>query len=229
MKDYSLNTDEQKKYILSYKIEDGKIIVKLASREIYTIPYTEENEQSVISKMESQARKAEVKPLDIVNRALSITQPLLTPIAVVIFINNGGWFSAMLLGIFASEAILYPAWNIINVMKQRDIKKLNYFLDHQQELNDSVENNEKMLLNVSKKTVSKIKAQQNEGKKPFNINNIDNYSLKDLRTLKENFERIPSFGFRENESMLKEPTPEKQGNVLKKTFNSKKANKKTES
>ncbi len=45
MKDYSLNIDEKKQYILSYKIENQKIITKLASGESYIIPYTIENEK----------------------------------------------------------------------------------------------------------------------------------------------------------------------------------------
>lgn len=217
MKDYSLNTDEQKKYILSYKIEDGKIIAKLASGESYTIPYTEENEQSVISKMEVQARNAEVKPLSMMDKILSVSQPLILPIAIANFINYGGWFYGIVLAILVEGAIVYPAKRIINAIKKRDIKKLNYFLDHQQELNDNVGDNENMLLNVSKKTISQIKAQQAEEKKPFNINNIDNYSLSDLRTLKENLERISSFGFNEDESMLEEHGP-----VLKRTLDPKK-------
>ena len=33
MKDYSLNYDDSKKFILSYKIENGKIVEKLESLE----------------------------------------------------------------------------------------------------------------------------------------------------------------------------------------------------
>ena len=69
-----------------------------------------------------------------------------------------------------------------------------------------------MLLNVSKKTVKQIDFQNSTGKLPFNINNIDNYSLSDLKTLKENIERISAFGFNEDENVLEE-----RGPVLKKT------------
>ena len=92
MKDYSLNDDERKQYILSYKIEDEKIIAKLASRESYIIPYTKENEQLVIAKMEKQARKAKVKPLSLTEKILAVSQPLILPVAIFNFISNGGWF-----------------------------------------------------------------------------------------------------------------------------------------
>ncbi len=202
MKDYSLNTEEQKKYILSYKIEGKKIIAKLASGKSYTIPYTEENEQLVISKMKSQARKAEVEPLNIIDKILSIFLPLLLPFAIANFINYGEWILGIILVIIAKGAIKYPAKSIINAIKERDIKKLNYFLDHQQELNNNIRN-----LIVSQKTDSQIKSKQTEEKKLFNINNIDNYSLNDLINLREILKRISSFGFKEDESTLEEQRP----------------------
>lgn len=52
MKNYSLNYDDSKKFILSYKIEIGKIVAKLASGKSYTVPYSEENENKIISRME---------------------------------------------------------------------------------------------------------------------------------------------------------------------------------
>ncbi len=68
-----------------------------------------------------------------------------------------------------------------------------------------------MLLNVRKKTVEQINIQNTIKKPPLNINNIDNYSLSDLKTLKENLERISSFGFNEDEKI------KEKGPVLKKT------------
>lgn len=222
MKDYSTNSYDQKKYILSYKIENGKIVAKLASGELYTIPYNEENEQAVISKMEMQARNATTKPLQVMDKVLSITQPLILPIAIANFINNVGWFYGIILAVILGGAIVHPAKRIINAIKERDIRKLNYFLDNQQELNDNVDKSENMLLNVSKKAVEQIKSEQSHERKPFSINNIDNYSLKDLRTLKENIERISSFGFNEEESILENSSKEPQGPVLKKTLDQKK-------
>ena len=53
-----------------------------------------------------------------------------------------------------------------------------------------------------------------------NINNIDNYSLSDLKALRENIERISTFGFNEEETIL-EDTIEKKGPVLKMTLDNK--------
>lgn len=223
MKDYSLNYDDSKKFILSYKIENGKIVAKLASGELYTVPYSEENENKIISRMEKQARYAEPKPLKTLDKILAISQPLVLPIAIMNFVNNVGWFYGIMLAIIVEGAIYYPAKAIINAIKKRDIKKLNYFLDNKEELNESIEKSENMKLGVSKKAVKEIELQRSENKQPFNINNIDNYSLSDLKALRENIERISTFGFNEEEPIL-EDTIEEKGPVLKKTLDSKKNN-----
>lgn len=223
MKDYSLNYDDSKNFILSYKIENGKIVAKLASGESCTVPYSEENENKIISRMEEQARYAQPKPLQMLDKILTISQPLMLPIAIMNFVNNGGWFYGMLLAIIAEGAIYYPAKTIINAIKKRDIKKLNYFLDHKEELNENIEKNEKsenIKLGVSKKAIKQIELQKSKNKQPFNINNIDNYSLSDLKALRENIERISTFGFNEEETIL-EDTIEEKGPVLKMTLDNK--------
>ena len=177
MKDYSLNYDDSKKFILSYKIENGKIVAKLASGESCTVPYSEENENKIISRMEEQARYAQPKPLKMLDKILTISQPLMLPIAIMNFVNNGGWFYGMFLAIIVEGAIYYPAKTIINAIKKRDIKKLNYFLDHKEELNENIEKSEKsenIKLGVSKKAIKQIELQKSKNKQPFNINNIDN-------------------------------------------------------
>ena len=217
------NYDDSKKFILSYKIENGKIVAKLASGESCTVPYSEENENKIISRMEEQARYAQPKPLRMLDKILTISQPLMLPIAIMNFVNNGGWFYGMFLAIIVEGAIYYPAKTIINAIKKRDIKKLNYFLDHKEELNENIEKSEKsenIKLGVSKKAIKQIELQKSKNKQPFNINNIDNYSLSDLKALRENIKRISTFGFNEEETIL-EDTIEKKGPVLKMTLDNK--------
>ena len=207
MKDYSLDKAEKKTYILSYKINDGKIIAKLASGESYTIPYTEENEKSVISKMEKQALKAKDKSKD--NVAYKIF-----PISIVLcgtycIFTTGPAFICLSI-ITAISTAIYARKKIINIIQKRDIRKLECFLNYKDKINETIEHNENMLLNVRKKTINQIKKQQDIHKEPLNINNIDNYSLNDLITLKENLERIYSFGFNENENMIEKKGKQKK-------------------
>lgn len=52
------------------------------------------------------------------DKILTISQPLMLPIAIMNFVNNGGWFYGMLLAIIAEGAIYYPAKTIINAIKK---------------------------------------------------------------------------------------------------------------
>lgn len=45
MKNYTISNVDAKTFILNYEIKDGQIIINLASKEKYVIPYTEENEK----------------------------------------------------------------------------------------------------------------------------------------------------------------------------------------
>lgn len=221
MKNYSLNYDEAKKFILSYKIDNGKIIAKLASGELYVIPYSEKNEKEVISIMEKQAKCAKLKPFKNSDKILTILNPLILPLSIIIFLDKGGIYYGILLACMIESTIYYLTKATINAIKKRDIKKLNYFLEHKEELNESIEKSQNMKLSISKRAFKEIEVQKSENKQPFTINNIDNYSLKDLKKLKENIERISSFGFDEEEYAL-EDTVEEKGTVLKKTLGDKK-------
>ena len=209
MKDYSLNSNDSKEFILSYKIENGKIIAKLANKRLYTIPYSKENESIIISKMENQARNAKIKPLSKYDvEALKIL-PVILSMTIVNFIVQGGVFFALFLAIVAGGTIYYPTKVIIHEMKKRDIKRLNYFLDHKEELNEGFEKSKNVKFDVSKKAVKEMKLQKSQNKQPFNINNIDNYSLNDLKTLRQNIERISLFGLSEEDQLLDDKSKEK--------------------
>ena len=48
MKDYSLNYEDSKTFILNYKIEDNQIIVNLACKKECIIPYSLVNEKELL-------------------------------------------------------------------------------------------------------------------------------------------------------------------------------------
>lgn len=216
MKDYSQNYEDYTKFILSYKIENNKIIAKLASGRLYTIPYSKENEQKIISKMETQARFAEIKTTGAFNIFLAVTYPLIwLPMAIFNYINIGGLDYGVVLGINVACAILFPTKVISNLKRTHDIKKMHYFLDYKKELNEGLGKSENVKLGLSEKVIKQIELQKSTNQEPFNINNLDNYSLSDLRRVKENLDRISAFNFDETEPVL-EKTP-----VLKRTLKNK--------
>ena len=59
MKDYTLNKEDKRTFILNYEIKDNKIIVNFASGKKYEVPYTEENEKIILTLMEEQVNNSE--------------------------------------------------------------------------------------------------------------------------------------------------------------------------
>ncbi len=198
MKDYSWNFDEAETFILSYKIKDGKIVAKLASGGKYIIPYSVNNENMMLARMEEQAKYARVKPLRTLDKIFGAMYPLwLLPLYANQFISYGGWGNGILFSCVTFLSIYYPARIVNHLLKRREIKKLKLFLENKEELNEAVEKRESATIGLSRSTVKEIEKQKKENREPFNINNIDKYSLADLRVLSDNIRRAAYFGFEE--------------------------------
>lgn len=213
MKDYSNNFIDARKFILSYKIESEKIVAKLASGEEYVIPYTEDNENKILSKMEEQAKNAKPKKLQMIDKFLAIIQPLLFPIIISNFIKFGGLYYGIVLCFNAIASIYYPTKVIKNSLKNNEIKKLNYFFENKNELNENIDKSENLKNNLSKKAIREINKQESENKEPFTINTIDSFRFVELKILKDNIERMREFGFIEESPTLE--NKEEKGRVYK--------------
>lgn len=214
MKDYSLDLDDSKRFILSYKVENGKIITKLASGELLSVQYSKKKENRIITRMENQAKSAQLEPMRMSEKILTIFHSIVLPIAIVNFVSNAWWLNGLILFVVAENAIFHQIKAINHAIKRRDLKKLNYFLEHKEEINQTIELSESKRPGVSKKTGKQVDLQKSENKQPLNINNIDNYSLRDLKMLREGIERLSLHGFNEEVPKLEYPT-EESGRALK--------------
>ena len=56
MYDYSENENSRKKFILNYKKNGNQLIVKFANGVRITMPYTKDNEEKLLKKMEDQVK-----------------------------------------------------------------------------------------------------------------------------------------------------------------------------
>lgn len=59
MKDYTLNKEDERTFILNYEVKDNKIIVNFASGKKYEVPYTEEDEKIILTLMKEQVNNTE--------------------------------------------------------------------------------------------------------------------------------------------------------------------------
>lgn len=198
MKYYSINGKDRSSYILSYKIIDGKIITKYANGDCCSITYNKKNEDMILSKMEEQARKAEIMPLSDDEKRLPLS-PWILILTVFNFINFGGLLYLIVMILSFGCTIAFIINHIIYNSRKNDIKRLKFFLNNKDMLNDSIKNNDDVLMNTSKKMVKEIKLRKCQEKETFNINNIDKYSLKDLIILRDNIQSVYLSCFKYND------------------------------
>ena len=198
MKDYSLNEEERKSFVLNYdKLSESNISVNFADGKIYFIPNTESNENKLESKMIEQASNCDGKISKLhrsnaINALLILT--VITLISVGIFssnINGATIVSKLIMTLFASSIVNIPMFTniIINNNLLRDIKKNKFFVEHQEVINRGL-NNTNVLAN------SDVKVKQTDDSKTITINDIDyNYSFNDLKTIVDNANKEEYFEF----------------------------------
>lgn len=194
MKDYTLDKLGREKFIKNYKVKNGKIIINLASKEKYVIPYTEENEKKVLSKMEEQVNNARIKPIGIINKFLAGVSYGALALALYLSIVE----TAILYFVVAFGLSSFFTYQLAsNQIKLKDLEKQRFFLDNRKLINDNIKKSPNMTLGLDKKIVTQI--ERSDEQNIFDINLIDSYSLSDLKKLKRNILRFEEFKFDEQE------------------------------
>lgn len=202
MKDYSLNYEDSKTFILNYKIEDNQIIVNLASGEEYIIPYSLENEKKLLEQMKEQVIDSDVfkskqeKKFSVAWKWAIWSGTMLVFNAVVLAtgssslpIVNGicaGWF------VFDTT---YRVYSMIDSKKKiKDVNKNRMFLNNEELLNEKVKSNQNILSNTNTKT-KELVASTPEDAQVFSLNTMDKIKYQELKTILENIKRDEQFGF----------------------------------
>ena len=202
MKDYSLNYEDSKTFILNYKIEDNQIIVNLASGEEYIIPYSLENEKKLLEQMKEQVIDSDVfkskqeKRFSVAWKWAIWSGAMLVFNAVVLAtgssslpIVNGicaGWF------VFDTT---YRVYSMIDSKKKiKDVNKNRMFLNNEELLNEKVKSNQNILSNTNTKT-KELVASTPEDAQVFSLNTMDKIKYQELKTILENIKRDEQFGF----------------------------------
>ena len=202
MKDYSLNLEERKNFILGYNItKDGQIKVKFATGKSWYLPYDETNENKLLKKMEEQVAQRQDNQNGIVEGIK------LKTCAFIAFLANLSVFYMISTGIEQSLLFSYcfslletTAMIVLSISSIRDFVLLKdlerniKFLEMKDKLNKVVKTDENTLVDVSTKTKNVIQ-EFSEEKEIFNINSFNYVSFKDLEQIMENAARNEKFGF----------------------------------
>jgi len=202
MKDYSLNLEERKDFILGYDVTEECIInIKFANGDILPVPYNRENEKIVLDKMERQISNPKVieKKFEEKIHKLSSVSGVFFGAAVIslLFITNGLDVQTAIImsSIMVGTSLIPGVLALKNNSKLKDLRKNIKFMNEMKEkLNQAVRSDENTLINVSKKTKNVI-ADFPEDRDVFDINSFNYVSFKDLEQIMENVARNERFGF----------------------------------
>ena len=221
MKEYTMDLEERKKFILGYKIKNGFMEVKYASGFKDTIPYNEENEKIVLDKMNEQVSKLDEEEFVRKTRnwvCLSFSMGSLFAFSSIILfaseIIQGMEIIANIVGyICAIGGILLIPKGFISLNRLHDYKKNKRFVEIEDDINKKVRKHENMLVNVSAKTKNIVKSTP-EDKPVFNINSFNYVPNRDLEQIMENIERDEYFKYKYEEVVTQETKPKTRKRVI---------------
>ncbi len=209
MLDYSMNEEEQKNFIKSYKVKKGFIYPKLAKGKAEPISYSEAEKEELEKKMKNQVNaliqminmddSAEVKKnitriiskrnrLEFLKISGKIFAFMLSGLFFIYIFNLFAVHSIILALIFDSFAIItfgvglkFFKKDIINFGYSEDIQK-NYFLsEFKEELREKYENDPKIKKIISKSLIKTLEKTPNKDR--FNLGNADEISISDFNAL----------------------------------------------
>ena len=204
MKDYSKSLEERRVFILSYEIKDEQIIINLAKGEPYPIPYTEENLKKVDEKMKAQVKRATgkrkrnfISVFGSARRSVIFPLCLLLDIILMELLQNTLIYYLVAFGANFSVCLLLRGIEriVIRNSKKADLEKSIFFMENEDTINKHLSNTN-ALNGLSEKTIAKIEEVKAKSKS-FKLNDIDNLTYDELVKLRDNINRIMSFGFDE--------------------------------
>jgi hypothetical protein len=182
MKNYAEHWTECENFITKYKVVGNKIIIRYADTGKKEIPYTESNEQSIIDIMETQASNAADKPLKKAKKYFALNL-MVAPFLFLLSVSSIVIAKSIMSYIYLFCFILSYVGLVENFKRIKEIKKMKFFLDNKNELNSSVDEYVDIYNNVNEYSIKNTKKEVCNNK--FNINNIDDYSLSELKKIKE--------------------------------------------
>lgn len=190
MLDYS-NKNDKYLFITHYSIKDGLIWLEYANGDIRKVNDTPYNRSIVDEKMTEQVSAALNKKNYI--SALSILLNVsVVALGVVLLSNEFSKELETILTCLESAGALYLVIDTIKRTKKiNELKKLKYFLENRQKLNEVIKK-ENISAGLSKRKQSVIAESEEE---VFDFNSIDMFSLKDIKKIDTNIKREETLNF----------------------------------
>lgn len=206
MRDYSLNLEDSKTFVLNYTIKENQIIVNLAKGENFIIPYTPENEKKLLEIMKTQVLMSD-RFMKTQEKRFSMSWKL-TILSVFMLMYNvfvlasGKSILPVGSGLCAGLFVFNIIYNVLGMVDSKkninDIKKNLTLVYNEERLNEKVKKNPYVLANILAITDEKSKGMvSSTPTEPhvFTLNNTDGISYRQLEKILKVIDREEAFGF----------------------------------
>lgn len=202
MKNYSLNLEDSKTFVLNYTVKDNQITVNLANGENYVIPYTTENEVKLLKRMKTQVLQSDKFMSKQEKRFSESWKEAIGSVSMialsVIFLATGTSMVPIISGICVGWFVLDSGYRIYSMVDSKrnikDINKNKMLLNNEERLNEKVKENQNVLAHTDEKTRKIVHSTPVE-QPVFTLNSIDKIKYEELKQILENIDREEEFGF----------------------------------
>ncbi len=202
MRDYSLNLEDSKTFVLNYTIKGNQIIVNLAKGENFIIPYTQENEKKLLEIMKKQVLNSN-RFMKTQEKRFSRSWKLTTLSVFMLMFNvlvlaSGKSILPVGSGLCASLFvfnIIYSVYCMVDSKKNiKDIQKNVILLCNEKKLNEKVRGNPHVLATTDEKLKEMVSSTPTE-LPVFTLNNADEIEYRQLEKILEIIDREEKLGF----------------------------------
>lgn len=202
MKDYSLNLEDSKSFILNYEIKNGKIIINFASGDKCEVPFTKKNGKKLLKEMRKQVKlyykfynSQEIK----LNQKLMWFRPFAIAEGVVLgCLPFGILFHPSVYFIILAMVTISTITISVSIMQDvTAMENIEEFFKNEKSINKKSEEKEKLKENenILSNTSDYTKELVNSGQKKLSLNDIDKMSYSDLKIILDNIKNEERFNF----------------------------------
>ena len=179
MKDYTLNKEDERTFILNYEVKDNKIIVNFASGKKYEVPYTEEDEKIILTLMKEQVNNTEKFEKTAKKKLKVTTGWIIYSIVNIVFdatiLLTGSSTAPAVQVICGSLLILsgtLETYALVDIKtKLKDLKKNKLFLNYED------------LFKSKEKTDDDILTEEEIVRETITLNDIDKMSYNEVKEM----------------------------------------------
>lgn len=193
MLDYS-DKENRIIFITNYKVENGLIHIEYANGVNSIVPDTEKNRMIINQKMKSQVEEA-LNKYDLKAFSLVFGVSIFVVIIVLNLMSKQNLISNNQLytieGVLGISGIYAITDYLVKSKKSKELKKLKYFIENRDKLNESIKK-ENISIGLNTKKQAYIESKEGE---VFDFSSIDKFSYKDIQNIDENIKREEALNF----------------------------------